>query len=180
MNALAIPGKRVLRAPAANIYKFSDTEDGFHSPVAGGGGGGITLYPFDVEFGAGSDGSHSAGTVRPGTLNGLLPSNFTISDDLSNTGTYYLVLSATATDGEITGCTLAFSGSAPGALPVLQGQPPTTFDYLLGVIVDAQWFRTIGLGSLTANGVEVYRVSKTTPAPGTLPYDIYYTWGITA
>lgn len=148
---------------------------------AGGGGGGSTgPYPFDVSFSAGSDASHNTATVRPGTLNGLVPSNILTTADLSLSGSYYLVLSGVAADGEITSCSLSFPTSAPSPMPVTVGQPPTAFDYVLGMILGngtaLEWFRTIGNGSLQAAGNEVFRVPKASPSPGTLPYDLYWTW----
>lgn len=151
----------------------------FDTPApAGGGSAPAVIYPFDITFSAGSDSSHAKATIQPGTLNGLIPSNYTTTYDLDITTTYYLVLSVTATDGAITGCSLSMPTTAPSPIPVLMGAPPTSFDYLLGVVISKAWFRVIGNGSLTANGQEVFRVSKTSPAPGTLPYDIYYTWSL--
>lgn len=142
------------------------------TPPASGGGGGMTqVFPFDV-ISAGTAGY----AVQPGTINGLLPSNYTITQMLGPTNTYYLTLSVTASSGQITGATLSFAASAPAAVPVNMGQPPTSFDYLLGVVIDQVWFRTIGPGSLSAGGNEVFRTDKSSPAPGTLPYDIWYTW----
>lgn len=143
-------------------------------PTSSGGGGTTGPFPFDVEF------SGLNATVLPGTINGLLATNYDDVFVITNPGVYFVTLSVTAVDGQLASSTLSFAASPPAAVPVVQGQPPTTFDYLLGIVVDGAWFRTIGLGSLAAAGSEVYRVSKTSPAPGTLPYDIWYTWNITA
>lgn len=158
-----------------NLQKSNDTITGTTASGSGGGGGGPTgPYPFDISFSGGPDPKDA--TVRPGTINGILASNFTDTYSLSASGVYYLVLSVTATDGEIVSALLSMPTSPPAGVPTLQGQPPTSFDYLLGVVVDLVWYRVIGNGSLTAEGDEVFRVSKVAPAPGTLPYDIYYNW----
>jgi hypothetical protein len=146
------------------------------APSAGGDGG--TPPPFDVTFDTSGDPRDTF--VRPGTINGVLPSNYDDVFSLAASGVYYLVLNVTASDGEIASATLSFDSSPPAGVPTLQGQPPTAFAYLLGVVVDLVWFRVIGPGSLAAAGTEVFRVSKSAPSPGTLPYDIYYTWTITA
>ena len=147
---------------------------------AGGGGGSSGPYPFDVSFTAGSDSSHKTATVRPGTLNGLVPTNILTTADLDVTLDYYLILSGVAADGEISSCSLSFSTSAPSPMPVTVGEPPTSFDYVLGMILGdgsaCTWYRTIGNGSLQAIGSEVFRVPKASPSPGTLPYDLYWTW----
>ncbi len=149
--------------------------DQIKSPPPGGSGSGPVPYPYDVEF----NGAPGDATVRPGSINGLLSSNFDDVFPLGATTTYYLVLSCTAVDGEITSAALSMPTSPPAGLPTQMGQPPTAFDYLLGVVIDRVWYRVIGNGSLTAFGQEMFRISKTSPAPGTLPYDIYYTWDIT-
>lgn len=168
--------------PRGNIDKFEPTIDGTQSEwtKVSGGGGGTGPYPFDVEFSAGSDADHRTAFVRPGTLNGLVPTDMLDTYDLDINNTYYLVLSGVAMDGEISSCTLEMEASAPGPMPVLLGEPPTSFDYVLGLIigdgVDLTWYRTIGNGSLIFSGSEVFRVPKATPTPGTLPYDLYWTW----
>lgn len=143
----------------------------------GGSGGGEGPRPFDVLFGTPSGGSVAA-TVQPGTINGLLPSNYSSSWTLTIPGTYFVVLSCTASGGQITGATLNFNSSPPAGIPVNSGQPPLSFDFLLGIVVDGVWFRTIGDGSLTAAGQLSYQVNATAPAPGTLPFTNYYTWVI--
>jgi hypothetical protein len=159
-------------------YQFDRSVDLLEGPQASGGGSPTTtLYPFDVEF-TGS-GSPLTASVRPGTLNGLIPTNYTDTYSVTNPGVYYLVLSATAAAGEIASCSLSMDASPPAGIPVTLGEPPVAFSYLLGVVIDGVWYRTIGNGSLTAAGQEVFRISKTAPDPGTLPYEIYYTWNIT-
>jgi len=152
--------------------QFQRSLDIIETPPASGGGGGLTqVFPFDV-ISAGTAGY----AVQPGTVNGLLPSNYTITQALGPSSTYFLTLSCTASNGQITGATLSFAGSAPAGIPTNMGQPPTSFDFLLGVVIDQVWFRTIGDGSVIMIGSEVFRTDKSSPAPGTLPYDIWFTW----
>jgi len=169
---------RLVYPPDRLPTQFDRQIDQILSPVAGGGGGAV-VYPFDV-ISAGT----SSFTVQPGTLNGLLPSNYNSTFTLSTSTTYYLQLAATASNGQITGATLSFVTSAPAAIPTNMGQPPTSFDYMLGILITngaggGTWFRTIGPGSLNAAGQECFRTSKSSPSPGTLPYDIWYTWVLT-
>lgn len=158
-------------------YQFDRSVDALDGPVSSGGGGAPAgPYPFDVEI-TGASSPYDA-DVRPGTLNGVIPSNHATTFSINDPGTYYVVLDVTVSDGEIASVALAFDASPPAGIPVLQGEPPTAFSYLLGVVIDAVWIRTIGTGSLAAVSTEVYRVGKINPAPGTLPYDSYYTWNI--
>lgn len=158
-------------------YKFRPTIDGFATEwTKTSGGGGSSPLPFDVDL-SGSGASVTA-FFFPGTINGLLPTNYTDTFTLDDSLVYFATLSVTASDGEIASCTLSFPTSAPAGIPTVLGQPPTTFDYLLGIVALGVWYRTIGDGSLTAVGQEMFRIDKASPAPGTLPYEIYYSWAI--
>ncbi len=179
LNKMVIPTPRIIN-PSRSMpaFQFDRSVDELEGPQASGGGAPTSgPFPFDVSF-TGS-GTPLTAAVRPGTLNGLIPTNFTDTYSITVPGVYYLILSATAAAGEIASCLLAMSGSPPTGIPTNMGEPPLAFDYLLGAVIDGVWYRTIGNGSLTAAGQEVFRVSKIAPAPGTLPYDIYYTWNIT-
>lgn len=173
--------------PGISIKKSSSgltisimADQGGSGSSGSGGSGSSSGHPFDPTISAGSDEDHMSVTLRPGTINGLIPSNMSDTYDVSNAGALYLVLHVTATDGEIDGATLSIESDAPPALPVLLGAPPASFDYMLGIFVDGVWFRTAGPESLTAVGVEMFRTDKVAPSPGTLPYDIHYTWALSA
>ncbi len=179
LNRMVIPTPRIVN-PARSMpaFQFDRSVDTLEGPQASGGGSPTPAgpFPFDVEF-TGS-GTPLTASARPGTLNGLIPTNYLTTYSVTVPGVYYLVLSATAATGEIASCALSMPGSPPVGIPTIMGEPPLAFDYLLGVVIDGVWYRTIGNGSLTAIGQEVFRVSQISPAPGTLPYDIYYTWNI--
>lgn len=168
------PGLQVAYSPQGTTAKVKVTPPTPTSTTAATG-----PFPFDVEFSAGSDVDHTTATVRPGTINGLVPTNILTTPDLAIATPYYLVLSATVSDGAVTSCSLSFDTSTPSGMPTAQGVPPLSFTYLLGMIIGGEWFRTIGNGSLFAQSYEVFRTSKTSPDPGTLPYDIWYSWALT-
>jgi hypothetical protein len=154
--------------------------DVLESAPAGGGGGSAAPSPFDVIMGTPVMGVPNA-TFQPGTINGILPSNYASSFTLAASTTYFVTLDVTASAGQITSATLSFASSAPAAIPVNASSPPNSFSFMLGLLVtDAlgggEWFRTIGDGSLTAAGSLVYQVNAVSPAPGTLPFTNYYTW----
>jgi hypothetical protein len=174
-------------AEAGSARRFSNIVPGRDEvfPPAGeltNSGGGTTpppatptIYPFDAIITDGGSGTVDI-AIQPGTINGLLPTNWATTYNISNVVTRYLILSCSSSAGTITSCSLSLSSSPPSGIPNSMGTPPTAFDYLLGIIVNGVWFRAMGPDSLAAAGSEVYRVSKTAPAPGTLPYDSYYTW----
>lgn len=132
--------------------------------------------PFDVTFVSVGELGDLTASVVPGTVNNILGTNWATPFTISSTGTYYLVTAVVTADAQVTSHTLAMDGSAPSTFPVNMGLPPTSFDVLIGIVIDGTWYRTIGPGSISAQSLEAYRTSKAAPAPGTLPYDIWYTW----
>ena len=158
--------------------RFDREIDTIENPAGVGGGGGGP-YPFDAILTAdpGTPG-YSIATIQPGTINGILPSNYSTTYTLDDTLVYFLVASVTVSAGQITAVTLSMPTSPPAGVPVNMGQPPLSFTYLLGVVVDGVWYRVIGNGSLSAISTDVYHTDKTSPSPGTLPYDIWYTWNL--
>lgn len=153
---------------------FDRSVDQFGGPQGGGGGGPDIKLPFDAVFGSGTV------SFRPGTLNSILPSNYLASFAVTPGVTYYAKIVASALDGQITSCSLEFNTTPPTGIGVLMGQPPTTFRYLLGIVIDSSWFRTAPQSSLSAQSKLSFTVSKTDPDPGTLPYDSYWTWIVSA
>lgn len=147
-------------------------------PPGGGGTPSSALGPFDLSFVAGGSPGTLTPSMVPGTINSVIPSNYLSLPDINDTGTYYFVLSVTTLDGQIATASVALNGSAPAGIPVTMGTPPTAFDYLLGVVQDGIWFRTAPTGSLAAIPFETFRAGITSPPPGTLPYDIYYSWAV--
>lgn len=168
---------RLVYPPDRLPTQFDRQIDQILSPVSGGGGGaGAAVYPFDV-ISAGT----SSFTVQPGTMSGLLPSNYASTFTLTPSTTYYLQLDCTASSGQIASAALNFASSAPAAIPVNMGQPPTSFSFLVGILITngaggGTWFRCIAPGSLFAIGALQYQTNKASPAPGTLPFDNWYTW----
>lgn len=148
-------------------------------PTASGGGTpSATEGPFDLTFTPGVAPGDLTPAMVPGQINSVIPSNYLSLPDIADTGTFYFVLSVTTVDGQIATASVDLVGSPPSGIPVTLGVPPTAFDVLLGVVQDGVWFRTTGVGNKTATPFETYRVGIINPAPGTLPYDIYYSWSV--
>lgn len=152
---------------------------------APGGGGGTTvnnllpLVPFEVTL-ADIGGGDLEAVVNPGTVNNILATNWLTPFTISAAGTHYLVADVVTADAEVTSHTLAMDASAPPGIPPTMGLPPTSFSVLIGVIIAGVWHRTLGPGSITATPVEAYRTTKVSPAPGTLPYDVWYSWAVSS
>ena len=121
-------------------------------------------------------------TVRPGTLNGFLPSNYdtegangSVDVPCLGTGLYYAKAVIT-TDGQaITEVEVKIDTDAP-----IEQQPQPyaleeTIEYLFGLFSEGQVYRVIAPGQITLRP-EQWLVTAVDPpaAPGEAPYTIYY------
>lgn len=138
------------------------------------GDGSAAAYPFDITI-SGTAGSYVA-SFRAGVINQLLPDNYLTGVAIPDTGTKYLVLNLTASNGQITTATFTAEDDPPDALAPFAGQPPTAFAILIGVVIDTIAIKVWGNGNIQAAGTESFRLQKVTPVAGQLPYDVYYTW----
>jgi hypothetical protein len=112
--------------------------------------------------------------ARPGTLNGILPTNWDEEFECAGTGLFY-AKAVIATDGEsVTGLTIEIDGTPP------EVQQPQTFavgspiELTFGLFYEGQTFRTIGPGSITVAPVPYLVTDKASPQPGELAYEITY------
>lgn len=133
-------------------------------------GGTTSNYPFTPSI------SGTSLTLTTGTVNGLVPTNIGSTLTIVGTGTEYLQLSISAANAQITSSSFSVSSTAPSVIPVIQGQPPTSFDFCTHVIVNGTAFRVIGNGSLVFTPYEAWRFAKAMPTPDSMPYDSYYSW----
>jgi hypothetical protein len=113
--------------------------------------------------------------VRPGTLNGFLPANWDEEFTAADTGLYY-AKAVIATDGEaITGVTIQIDTSAPANQPAVEFGIAGNIEYLFGLFAEGSVYRTIEQGSISLLPRQYLVVgADPAPAPGELPYDIYY------
>ncbi len=175
-----IPPEIPVRVPAVkprSVSQFGRDLDIIESPPPAGSGSSTPASPFDLSFTPSSPGNITPIMV-PGTINSVIPSNYLSLSDIADTGTFFFILSVTTLNGQIATASVSLAGSAPAGIGTTMGVPPTAFDFLIGVVQDGVWFRTAPTGSFTATPIEAFRASITNPAPGTLPYDIYYTWTV--
>jgi len=154
----------------------------------GGGGTASTPQPWDLIARVDPDADPEDEnppylvTVRPGTLNGFLPSNYdtegangSVDVPCLGTGLYYAKAVIT-TDGQaITDVEVKIDTTAP-----IEQQPQPyaleeTIEYLFGLFSEGQVYRVIGPGQITLRP-EQWLVTAVDPpaAPGEAPYTIYY------
>jgi hypothetical protein len=113
--------------------------------------------------------------VQPGTLNGILPSNWDIEEEIAGTGLFY-AKAVIATDGQnITGVSIAIDATAPTEQEPVEFGIESEVQYLFGLFSEGQVYRVIGSGNLTLQP-KTWLVVSADPAasPGESPYDIYY------
>jgi hypothetical protein len=113
--------------------------------------------------------------VRPGTLNGILPSNWDEEFECAGTGLHY-AKAVVATDGEaITGVTIAIDTTEPDAQEPVEFGIAGSIEYLFGLFAEGQVYRVIAAGHITL-APRVWLTTSADPAaePGESPYDIYY------
>ena len=129
-----------------------------------------TDYPFDITI------VGTTATFRAGSINGVLPSNYLTGITVAASGTEYLVLNCTASNGQITSASFSSDASQPGAISPIKGQPPTSFSMLIGLSIDAVPFKVWGNGNIQADSIEAFRVDRSPLVPGAPSYETYYNW----
>jgi hypothetical protein len=115
-------------------------------------------------------------TVRPGTLNGFLPTNWEIEETVSSDGTLYYAKAIVATDGVgITSVSIAIDTDPPVLQEPTAWGVPATVEKLFGLFSSGSVFRVIGSGSINLSSAVRLTTPTEDPAePGELPFINYY------
>jgi len=149
-----------------------------------GGGASAPFQPWDLVAQVDPDAGPEDETppylvrVRPGTANGILPSNWDIEEECAGTGLFY-GKAVIATDGEaITGVTIEIDVTPPTVQQPVEFGIATSVEYLFGLFSEGQVYRVIGAGQIVL-ATSTWLVTSANPAagPGESPYDIYYLLG---
>ncbi len=116
--------------------------------------------------------------VRPGTINGILPSNWDIEQECAATGLFY-AKAVIATDGEaITSVSIEIDGTPPAVQSPVKFGVASSVKYLFGLFSEGAVYRVIGAGHIVLP-TRTWLVTSADPeaSPGESPYDIYYVLG---
>ena len=163
------------------------TGDGTHISIGrlpAGGSGATPAQPWDliarVDPAASPDNANPPYKVRvkPGTLNGILPSNWDAEFTCAGTGLHYAKAVIT-TDGEaITAVAIQINTTAPTVQQPSEFSVQTSVQYLFGLFAEGQVYRVIGDGHISLP-TRTWLVTSASPpaAAGQSPYDIYYLLG---
>ena len=165
---------RVSRTPSGTILRADA------APSAGGAA--AEVCPFRVGTAATAGGFLV--TVQPGTLNGLLATNYAAclsaqTTPLSGTtaSNCFVVLDVDTDGKQVTSFDLKASGSVPAAPTPTTPLAPTTFEYPLAVVVTSGAVYTLNpCSQLNAYVYESVRVAKTLQSAADNAFDIYYHW----
>jgi hypothetical protein len=150
-------------------------------PRGGGASAPTTRQPWDLIAQVDPDASPEDESpsyilrVRPGTLNGILPSNWDEEFGCAGTGLHYAKAVIT-TDGEvITGVTIAIDTTEPVVQEPQEFSIQTKVEYLFGLFASGSVYRPIGAGHITLLPKVWLTVEKPRAArPGELPWIQYY------
>jgi hypothetical protein len=154
-------------------------------PSIGSGGTQRAALPWDIDLkGVGTPdpetGEYSSytATVNPGTLNGILPSNWDEEFSVSGSSIYYAI-AVIQTDGTaINAVSIEIRTTAPSLQVPAIWATPTAVEYLFGLIKDGSAKRVIGAGSISLIPKVWLTVEKDEPVgPGELAYNRYYILG---
>lgn len=115
-------------------------------------------------------------TVQPGTLNGILPTNWDEEFPCASTGLFYAKV-VVATDGEaITGITIEIDAAPPSSQSPVKFGVASSVDIVFGLFSEGSIYRTIGsVGNIVASPqLWLTTERQSPPQPGELPFDQYY------
>jgi hypothetical protein len=141
-----------------------------------------TIQPWDLQARVDPDADPEDATppylvrVRPGTANGILPSNWDEEFEYPGTGLWY-AKAVIATDGEaITGVTIEIDATPPAVQEPVEFGIQNPVEYLFGLFLEGAVYRVIGAGHITISPKLWLTTEKPTlPAPGELPFLQYFT-----
>jgi hypothetical protein len=146
--------------------------------AANAGAGNITpttTHPFKISSVKNEDDEYVV-TVRPGTINNVIPTNWDIEETIIEDELNYVVLQVEATANKIISCTIALEQSPPTAEPdPIKWGLPEEFDVLLGFVRNSQVWQIINT-NLSFNAAKRITTDREGPQIGELPYDNWYVW----
>jgi hypothetical protein len=152
---------------------------GLAASLPRGGGGTIAsaLHPFQIFSRENPDNENQyIVTVRPGTINGVVPSNWDIEEEIAEDQLNYVILDVTAASNGIVSCEISLATTQPsGEMAPVQWGLPTEFSVVLGLVENGQVWQIVA-DNLSYQSSK--RITTTVEAPGLgeLPYANWYVW----
>jgi len=160
--------------PGAGIA-ITETEAGTTISVATNGGGASNRHPFKVT--RNDDGATKQVSVRPGTINSLVPSDIFEPIEITGSGTEYIVLTMTVTGNSPVSSSLSKETTYPVPSLTTPTDTPTAVKDVIAVLQDGKVYQ-IRDTNLTATATEVFQETVTSPSPGERNYIPWYRWEV--
>ena len=139
----------------------------------------LTLtYPF--QFFSGGTATAPWFGLRAGTVNGILPTNWTTTFSLpvATTAGYtrYVDLRCDTDGSAINQVTIELNTSPSSPMVATMETAPSTFKINTHTVLNGAAYRTLGASSILAVVQESIRVDRTSVEYGVKPWDQYYIW----
>jgi hypothetical protein len=152
----------------------------------GGGSTPATTHPFQIISSQDPDSDPESPsylvTVRPGSLNTLLPTNLFDDSVLSELSLpadtlQHVILTGESDGQQFLSCELSLESQAPTPQEPVAFGLPQTVQFLLGVVYNSSVYQLIS-DNITVAGKQQYVVEKEQPLDvGELPYTVFFVWG---
>lgn len=146
-------------------------------------GGGASEYPQPFDVNITTSGNNGVATITPGTVNGVFPTNWTQSFNLSTSNVVYGYIQAQTNGTNVTSALIKIDNAYnPSQTPINNGLP-TSFQYAFALISGIVPYRVMGGGSIIAWGETQYIQPVSDPSslqPGQLPYETFNVWVVKA
>ena len=139
----------------------------------------VTLVPVEVSGGSGGSTAPTSytATIRPGTVNGILPSNIFDSFTIEASQTTYFKAVAATNGKVVTSVSIVADDQAPAVqVPVPQALP-AGFEVLFAVSAQGTVFRTLAPGSsIVAGPNALFVADRSGWTPGHPLTETWYAW----
>ncbi len=118
--------------------------------------------------------------VRPGTVNGAMPSNMFdfFSYNPTELNPYYVVAGVNTDGLSVNNVTMSLDTSSPDPVMSQKGFPPSYFEILIGLVVNGRAFQLVNR-LITASPNITILTQRNNPQLGAPFYDLNYTWQLT-
>jgi hypothetical protein len=123
------------------------------------------------------DGATKRVSIRPGTINSLVPTDIFSPITITGTGVEYIVLTMTSTWDSPVSASLSKETTYPVPSATTPSNPPTAVTDVLAVVNDGIVYQ-IRSTNLVATSLEVYQETVATPAVGERQYIPWYRWEV--
>jgi hypothetical protein len=139
------------------------------------------LAPWSPVFEASSTPNSSLVSFRLGTINGVVPSNWSVKHPLTTLQPdefKYVILTVTTESGAVTGATISLDTDPVTEEVIAKSIPPTQFKVVLGVLWQGGFAMTVDY-NLQALATVSFTENRIPVGAGESPTDNWYVWQIT-